>query len=196
MPFVAKARARAGYGRVGMSRGGFRLNRADVFGENRKRLPWVPAIKEEHQAHGRECSCADRPLGQLARYHRASGEVEPHATLMGEPLRSRNRHQGISGDRQLHGCAVAPVVALQAQSQAMQGRDLSTLAPLRALRARTPVRAWARRAVGEGVRSCDRVGSIAPTSCPASNQWWEGITNRALRVSRNGNRSREFQPVV
>jgi hypothetical protein len=48
-------------------------------------------------------------------------------------------------------CAVALVVALQAQGQATQGRSLSTLAPLRALRARTPVPAWARRAVGEGV---------------------------------------------
>ena len=38
------------------------------------------------------------------------------------------------------------------------GRDLSTLAPLWALRARTPNRAWARRAVGEGVKSCPRAG--------------------------------------
>jgi hypothetical protein len=40
--------------------------------------------------------------------------------------------------RQLRSYAVAPVVALQAQGQATQGRDLSTLAPLRVLRARTP----------------------------------------------------------
>src|SRR5438067_6491962 len=53
---------------------------------------------------------------------------------------------------------VAPVVAHQVQGQAKQGRDLSTLAPLRALRARTPVPAWARRAVGEGVKSCPRAG--------------------------------------
>ena len=66
--------------------------------------------------------------------------------------------KSVSGDRQLHRCAVAPVVAHQAQNQATQGRDLSTLAPLRALRARTPVPAWARRAVGEGVRSCPRAG--------------------------------------
>jgi len=45
----------------------------------------------------------------------------------------------------------APVVVLQAQGQATQGRDLSTLAPLRALRSRTPDRAWVQRAVGEGV---------------------------------------------
>ena len=44
------------------------------------------------------------------------------------------------------------LVALQAQGQATQGRDLSTLAPLRALRARTPVPTWARRVVGEGVK--------------------------------------------
>ena len=44
--------------------------------------------------------------------------------------------------------------AHQAQGQATQGRDLSTLAPLRALRVRTHDRAWARRAEGEGVSSC------------------------------------------
>src|SRR5437868_3607410 len=39
-------------------------------------------------------------------------------------------------------------------SVATQGRDLSTLASLRALWARTPEQAWARRAVGEGVKFC------------------------------------------
>ena len=53
----------------------------------------------------------------------------------------------------------------QAQGQAMQGRDLSTLAPLWALRARTPNRAWARRAVGEGVKSCPRAG-CGKSACP------------------------------
>ena len=86
------------------------------------------------------------------------GQVEPHATRMGELLRSRRRIKSVPGDRQLHRCAVAPVVAHQAQNQATQGRDLSTLAPLRALRARTPEQAWARRAVGEGVMSCPRAG--------------------------------------
>jgi group II intron reverse transcriptase/maturase len=52
----------------------------------------------------------------------------------------------------------APVVARQAQGQATQGRELSILAPLRALWARTLDPAWARRAVGEGVRSCPRAG--------------------------------------
>ena len=69
-----------------------------------------------------------------------------------------NRQQGVSSARCLRGDAVAPVVALQAQSQATKGRELSTLAPLRALRARTPEPAWARRAVDEGVRSCPRAG--------------------------------------
>ena len=85
-------------------------------------------------------------------------KVKPHATRMGELLRSGRRHQSVPGDRQLHRYAVAPVVAHQAQGQAMQGRDLSTLAPLWALRARTPNRAWARRALGEGVKSCPRAG--------------------------------------
>src|SRR5271170_5211239 len=87
---------------------------------------------------------------------------------MGELLRGRNRQQGVSSARCLRGDAVAPVVALQAQSQA--GRELSTLAPLRALRARTSEPAWARRAVDEGVRSCPRAGcrkSACPVVCPA-----------------------------
>ena len=73
--------------------------------------------------------------------------------------------KSVPGARQLHRCAVAPVVALQAQGQATQGRSLSTLAPLRALRARAPVPAWARRAVGEGVKSCPRAG-CGKSSCP------------------------------
>jgi hypothetical protein len=48
--------------------------------------------------------------------------------------------------------------AVQAQNQASQGRDLSTSASLRALRARTPEQAWARRAAGEGVKFCPRAG--------------------------------------
>jgi Reverse transcriptase (RNA-dependent DNA polymerase) len=92
-------------------------------------------------------------------------------TLRGWALRSRHRFKGVPGDRQLHRCAVAPVVALQAQGQATQGRDLSTFAPLRALRARTPVSAWARRAVGEGVRSCPReaMGRAAEVVAPSSS---------------------------
>src|ERR1700741_5020462 len=70
---------------------------------------------------------------------------------MGELLQGRHRQQSVPGDRQLHRCAVAPVVALQVQGQATQGRDLSTLAPLPALRSRTPDRTWGQRAVGEGV---------------------------------------------
>ena len=46
-----------------------------------------------------------------------------------------------------------------------KGGSLSTLAPLRALRARTPEPAWARRAVGEGVRSCPRAG-CGRSACP------------------------------
>ena len=91
---------------------------------------------------------------------------------MGELLPSRNRQQGVSGARRLHSRAGAPVVAFQAQSQATQGRELSTLAPLRALRARTSRPAWARRVVDEGVRSCPRAGcgrSARPVEIQASD---------------------------
>src|SRR5450759_1943767 len=101
----------------------------------------------------------------MARNHKAGGYVEPHAARMGELLRSRYRQQSVSGARLLRSNAVASVVAHQAQGQATQGRDLSTLAPLRALRARTPVPAWARRAVGEGVMSCPRAG-CGRSACP------------------------------
>src|SRR5713101_2979465 len=92
----------------------------------------------------------------MARNHKAGGQGEPHAARMGELLPSRHRQQSVSGTRQLHRDAVAPVVAVQAQNQASQGRDLSTPASLRALRARTLDSAWARRAVGEGVKFCPR----------------------------------------
>ena len=54
---------------------------------------------------------------------------------------------------------------LRSKRQATQGRGLSTLAPLRALRARTSEPAWARRAVDEGVRSCPRAG-CRKSACP------------------------------
>ena len=63
----------------------------DVLSENRKGVSRVSAIAEEHQAHGRERPCVDRPSGNLARDHRAGEEVEPYAARMGELLRSRHR---------------------------------------------------------------------------------------------------------
>src|SRR5215469_582975 len=94
----------------------------------------------------------------MARDHSAGGQVEPRAARLGELLRSWLSHQSVSGARQLHSRAVAPVVALQIQGQATQGRDLSTLAPLRALWSRTADRARVQRAMGEGVTSCPRAG--------------------------------------
>ena len=55
---------------------------------------------------------------------------------LGELLQSRQHCPCISGARQLHRTAVAPVVAHQAQGQTTPGRGLSSLAPLRVLRAR------------------------------------------------------------
>src|SRR3984893_13646977 len=71
---------------------------------------------------------------------------------MGQLLQCRHHPQSISRARQLYGCAVAPVAVIQAQGQATQGRELSTLAPLRVLRARTSDPARPRPVVGEGVK--------------------------------------------
>src|SRR6267142_792241 len=90
--------------------------------DDRPGAPGFPAVKEEQQARGRKGPRADRPSTYVARNHRAGGNVEPHAARMGELLLSRHRHSGVSGARQLRGCAVAPVVALQAQDQTKQGR--------------------------------------------------------------------------
>ena len=60
----------------------------------------------------------------LARDHKAGGSVEPGASRMGQLLQRWHHPQSVSGARQLHGYAVAPVVALQAQGLATQGREL------------------------------------------------------------------------
>ncbi len=126
---------------------------ADVFGTHGASKTGLPAVEEEHPAHGRQSPCAHRPLDDMARDHGVGGEVEPRSARLGELLPSRHRQPCIPGVGQLHRCAVTPVVAHQAQGQAAQGRELSTLAPLRVLRARAPGPAWARRAVDAGVKS-------------------------------------------
>ena len=123
-------------------------------GQARYRLP--ATSKKSIQRAVEEGPRADRAIMHMARDHNAGGQSEPDVARVGELLFGRRLQQGVSGARCLRGDAVAPVVALQAQSQATKGRELSTLAPLRALRARTSDPAWARRAVDEGVRSCPR----------------------------------------
>ena len=98
--------------------------RTDVLSGDGQGPAGLSTVKEEHQAHGRKSPRADRPSGYLARDHRAGGQVEPRAARMGQLLQCRHHPQSVSGARQLHGCAVAPVVALQAQGQATQGREL------------------------------------------------------------------------
>src|SRR3981081_4111389 len=93
---------------------------------------------------------------------------------MGELLQGRHRQHGLSIARQLHGSAVASVVALQAQSQATtQGRELSTLAPVRALRARTLGTGLGTTCRGrrrEGL-SESRMREICMSGCVSSEGW-------------------------
>ena len=86
------------------------------------------------------------------------GQVESHAARLGELLPSRHGQQRLPGDRQLHRCAVAPVVADQVQETPTTGRGLSTLDPLRPTRARATDLAGTQPLVGEGVKSCPRAG--------------------------------------
>jgi hypothetical protein len=114
---------------------------------------------------------------------------KPCASWMGELLPSRHHHQSVPDARQLHSSAGTPVVALQAQCQATQGRDLSTLAPLRVLWARTPDRARARRAVGEGVKSCPRAGCGRSARPGSTSGMWKrshGRTTKAPPDERGG----------
>ena len=126
--------------RTGQARIGYRPSKKSI----------QRAVEKVHALTERSCTWQETTtlVGKVNRTLRGWANYFPVGT----------HQQGVSGARCLRGDAVAPVVALQAQSQAMQGRELSTLAPLRALRARTPEPAWARRAVDEGVRSCPRAG--------------------------------------
>ena len=125
------------------------------------RLGYRPSKKSIKRMGGNHPR-ADSPNRDMARHHRAGEQVEPHAARLGELLQCRHRHQSVPGARQLHRCAVAPVVAHQAQGQATQGRDLSTLAPLWALRAR---RRWTDRF------GCPRRGPHAFEKL-SPQSWW------------------------
>ena len=94
----------------------------------------------------------------LCKRGKAEDALQQMQGIMGKLLQCRECQSCLSCARQLHGDAVATVVANQAQGQATQGRDISTLASLRALRSRTPERARTQRGVGVGVKSCPRAG--------------------------------------
>ena len=128
------------------------------------RLGLWPSKKSIRRMVEKVHDLTDRRTG-LARDHGESGAVESRATRLGELLQCRHRHSGVSGARPLPSPAVAPMVAGQVQGQRTQGRGLSTLAPLRALPARTSDCTRPRPGVGEGVMSCPRAG-CGRSACP------------------------------
>jgi hypothetical protein len=71
-------------------------------------------VKEEYPTHGLESACAANSLNGMARNHGVGGQVESHAAGLGKRLQGGNRQPRLSGARQLHGDAVASVVAQQA----------------------------------------------------------------------------------
>jgi hypothetical protein len=99
--------------------------------------------------------------------------------LLNRLVESRCGAVVVAGARQLHGCAVTSVVAPQVQGQATPGRDISTLAAVRVLRSRTPVPTWARRVVGEGVRSCPRA-----LACRGAKRAFDAILRTHRRPPR------------
>ena len=133
------------------------------------RLPWAEIEAAVAPKLARQALPAKRLRGEDLRgaYDvEFGGGVSPAGRpRLGELLQSRQHCPCISGARQLHRTAVAPVVAQQAQGQTTWGRDVSTLAPLRALRARASDQLEARRVVGEGVKSCPRAG-CGKSACP------------------------------
>ena len=125
------------------------------------------------------CQLRDRARGRLLStllhrsWSRQRGLFRGTLSRMGQLLQCWHYDQSVSRARQLHSRAVAPVAAIQAQSQTTQGRELSTPAPLRDLRARASDPAWTRRAVDEGVTSCPRAGcrEIRMSGCVSSEGW-------------------------
>ena len=146
LPGMANTFGRMFSARTGQARIGYRPSKKSI----------QRAVEKVHALTGRSRTWQETTtlVGKVNRMLRGWAKL----------LFGRRRQQGVSSARCLRGGAVAPVVALpQAQSQA--GRELSTLAPLRALQARTSEPAWARRAVDEGVRSCPRAG-CRKSACP------------------------------
>ena len=87
------------------------------------RLGYRPSKKSIKRMVERVHALTDR-AGTWQETTRLVDQLNQRASRMGQLLQCWHHPQSVSGARQLHGYAVAPVVALQAQGLATQGREL------------------------------------------------------------------------
>jgi hypothetical protein len=152
MALHAKAKAEAGYRFCALYD---KISREDILTRAYARCrsnKGAPGIDGQDFADV-EAYGVERWLGELALALKPETyRPDPIRRVVIPKANGKPRPLGISTLRD----RVRMTAAMLVQGQTKQGRNLSTLAPLRVLRARAPDPAWARRVVDESVTSCPR----------------------------------------